>query len=616
MTIGEAAALSAAKKVVETAAPAAISRLGKKFSKSLDKIKVQFTQTFQDHLAASNFRARWIKTIASKDRPVDLEKIYVSLSLSTEDDVILEDMQLNPCENTGSRFIVSGTGGAGKTVLMKRLLLAAFENRQGVIPLFIELRSLNFENKPTLVEMIYANLCEDGGSESFSLFEAGLQEGIFAIFLDGFDEINPVNTTNAIHLISKFSRRYKRCSIIISSRPGTGLHSLTDYHVFYLRPLSKVQALDLVRKTKFEEVAKSKFLNALDKNLYDQHESMMSIPILVVMMLLTFRSYGDIPDRMTVFYSQAFDTLYSIHDAEGKESYKRVHESGLPPDVFKHVLNAFCYTSLCKYEIEFTRQSLESYVGRGIGIARAECSVDSYISDMIRNVCILQPEGLNYVFVHRSFQEFFAAMFVSRYSGKKPFAAYDQLIKVSGPDLFKMLVEIDRPKLYRQWLMPGLERYFESVRDLQKKTIDEKFKAFSSRLIFRSSSSEPVFLSNGRTRLTSDSIVLAHMSESKISANALLSSIKFDSRDMELVNQKLMSLRTKKNISSDNQLDPRMYLQQYLFEIEEHRSQYLMRSNFNDIFGIYMQTIEETLIKVRKIVEEDVVIEDLIFDES
>jgi predicted NACHT family NTPase len=401
MAVGEAAAGAMAAKVLESAAEPILKCVGTKLSLELSRIRVQFTKTFQQHLASSIHRAQFVKTVTSKDKPVDIKKIYVNLSLRNEDNEYFADLDLNPCSDHGRRIITSGTGDAGKTILMKYLLLLAVENKNGFVPLFIELRNLDFSKKDgNLQSSIYEHLSADIANTSKSLFTAALEEGLFAIFLDGFDEINPEFSDRAIKWISLFSQKYQKCSIIISTRPGTGVHALVDFSVFHLNPLSKEQAIELVSKTKFEDSSKRKFLQALEKELYERHQTMMSLPILIVMMLLTFRSYGDIPDRMTVFYSQAFETLYSIHDAEGKESYKRVHESGLPPDIFRRVLNSFCYSSLCKYEIEFTRESLELYAEKALRLAQAQSSVKDFLSDLIKNVCILQPEGTSYTFVH------------------------------------------------------------------------------------------------------------------------------------------------------------------------------------------------------------------------
>ena len=39
---------------------------------------------------------------------------------------------------------------------------------------------------------------------------------------------------------------------------------------------------------------------------------------------------------------------------------------------------------------------------------------DSFLRDLLKSVCVMQIEGVEYTFTHRSFQEYFAAYFISR----------------------------------------------------------------------------------------------------------------------------------------------------------------------------------------------------------
>jgi hypothetical protein len=354
---------------------------------------------------------------------------------------------------------------------MKHLLNISASNKAGIIPIFVELRSVKFAKDESLETVIYRELVSAGGSESESLYTACLREGVFCIFLDGFDEIHPDTISLAIEQIEQFSRKFQRASIVVSTRPGTGLHSLSDFDVYHVNPLTKAQAISVVRKTPFDKEAKNNFIRALEDRLYEEHKTMMSIPILVIMMLLTFRSYGDIPDRMTVFYGQAFDTLFSIHDTESKLQYRRVHSSGLAPDQFKHVLESFCFRSLSNHDLEFTLDSLDAYLSESIRFEQVNCKPEDYRSDLVKNVCVLQPDGINFVFVHRSFQEYFAARFALRYSGKNQTSVIDKIIKGRGGSVARMLDEMNRPKFYRAWLLPQLQGtldFFESLAEAPK----------------------------------------------------------------------------------------------------------------------------------------------------
>lgn len=612
----EAVAVKTAGKVIDSAAPGLMARIGKRAVMTIDRVKVQYVKTFQDHIASSLFRAKLVRTVISKDRPIDLESIYVPLTLRCDDDEQIVDIDMDPCAIQGSRIIISGTGGAGKTVLMKKLFINSVDNRFGLVPLFIELRNVDVDNYKDLSQALNNYFCDEGQSESLSLFQAGLEEGLFTLFLDGFDEINPDLAQKAIRMIGIFSRRYRKCSIVISTRPGTGVHSLVNYLVYHVNPLTKQQALDLVKKTKFEEISKSKFIKELDSSLYDKHQTMMSIPILIVMMLLTFRTYGSIPNRMTVFYSQAFDTLYSIHDAEGKESYKRIHSSDLPPDIFRKILNTFCYTSLCNYEIEFSNDTLTQYIGNSIRYCQIDCSPEAYISDLVKNVCVLQPDGVSYLFVHRSFQEYFAASFASRYSGKRQFKVYDQLISVTGSVIVEMLSEIDLSKLNRQWTLPKLEKFVERVESFKSLTAYEKLSRLTSAIFVYSNEKVRDLPISGIRELSNDSNLLSHADLPDISARTLISQMKLNEKDYKRLFSRTDTQVDQnagafvKGKSKTLYLDSRVGLR-----IDAEHEDLISRSNFNTVYDQYRELCRTALEALKDRVAKDVEIEDVLFGE-
>ncbi len=54
---------------------------------------------------------------------------------------------------------------------------------------------------------------------------------------------------------------------------------------------------------------KEKFMKDLDARLYYSHTQFASNPLLLTIMLMTYSSIGDIPRKMHIFYSKAFETM-------------------------------------------------------------------------------------------------------------------------------------------------------------------------------------------------------------------------------------------------------------------------------------------------------------------
>jgi hypothetical protein len=524
-TVATAAMTKIADEVIGKASEKILGSISKRLSLELMKVKVQFTKTFQEHLAQSFEKSQTVKTVISRDRPVSLENIYVPLTLSSGKREEIKDTEADPSARSGARYILSGTGGAGKTFLMKHLLNISKVNEDGLVPLFIELRNVQFDSGATLEDCIFNEIKNVNSSESRELFQVALEEGLFIIYLDGFDEIHPEESSKALIYIKIFSDRYTSTSVLITTRPKTGVETLQKFTIFHVQPLSKGQALKLISNTEFDESTKSKFLREMEEGLYEKHKTLMSLPILVAMMLLAYRTYADIPDRMTVFYGQAFETLYSIHDAENKELFKRQHNAHLAPDVFKKVLQAFCYLSLSNHDIEFSESLLDSYISRALKISRVDVGSASYKSDLIHNVCILQPEGLNYVFVHRSFQEYFASQFALNFSGKDSFKVIDQVVAVSGNAVAGMMVEIDEIKTKRNWALPKLTEIISLIDRIRRRNSANQLGALFSPVYV--ADNRPSFSISDRNMIFHVSEVLAVIVDTRISQFRLLQHLKF-----------------------------------------------------------------------------------------
>ena len=156
------------------------------------------------------------------------------------------------------------------------------------------------------------------------------------------------------------------------------------------------------------------FSNELESSLYEKHESFASNPLLLTMMLMLFSDQASIPDDLTEFYSQTFDTLFRRHDAGKSGKFHRDLKCGLSDDNFKRVFSNFCFITFHKDEFSFTYDILMNRVRQAIkrvlGTEDATKGM-AYYQDLLESVCMLQLDGRRFTFVHRSFQEYFAAIY-------------------------------------------------------------------------------------------------------------------------------------------------------------------------------------------------------------
>lgn len=180
--------------------------------------------------------------------------------------------------------------------------------------------------------------------------------------------------------------------------------------------LKKEDAIALVSKIDIEQKWKSEFINDLSESLYMKYESFASSPLLLNIMLLTYGATSTLPDKLDKFYEKAFESLFYSHDLS-KNRFRRKLESELTYEQIKKIFSRICFKTYQKSQYTFTFDELITIIEFE---KRKETSnnkiqeVDSQklLHDLEINLCMFVKDGFNYHFVHRSFQEYFAATFI------------------------------------------------------------------------------------------------------------------------------------------------------------------------------------------------------------
>jgi len=266
------------------------------------------------------------------------------------------------------------------------------------------------------IGFIYYSIVGPGGIISQEQFESSLKNGAFSLILDGFDEIDFDQRKNMEAQILELREKYPELLLIVSSRPDPNnrFQSWARFHVSYVQPMEQGQVIQLVKNIDYNAEIKRKFIKALKDGLFETHESFLSNPLLCIMMLITFEQTGHIPDKMHIFYEHAFDALFFLHDAAKEGVYRRKTYGDMPIDEFRNCLSAFCIVSYAKEKFSFTQGELRESIRQALEIEKKTVSMSDFVSDLIESVCVLQMEGTDYVFTHRSFQEYFTAFFIAR----------------------------------------------------------------------------------------------------------------------------------------------------------------------------------------------------------
>jgi hypothetical protein len=426
-----------------------------------NKEEIDFGYAFENYLNYSKEVQCKIKTLLYRHTPKDIYSFYECIGLRHGSKVI-DTCNLNNIAKFGHKIIITGTGGIGKSVMMKHFFLNCIEN-MNLVPILIELRGLNDidEKNIDLVDYIYQVMDIYKFKLDKKYFQYSLETGCYLILLDGFDEVKNSLSKKVTKLILDLCNKYPNNYYITTSRPLEEFVGWNGFTELQSMVLTKEQALSLIKKLEYDENIKNKFYEELDENLYDKYETFASNPLLLTIMLLTFENRISIPDKLNDFYEQAFTTLFHTHDAT-KGGYKRDILCDLGYEDFKAVFSYFCFKSFFNSEYKFSENKIFSYLAMAKEKRIISTSFNSlnYLNDLTNSVCMLIHEGLEYRFSHRSFQEYFAALYTVQLDDEQQKKFLSVWLKESTDRLttnyLDMLYELQPARFVKNVLCPGL----------------------------------------------------------------------------------------------------------------------------------------------------------------
>jgi len=294
---------------------------------------------------------------------------------------------------------------------------------------------------------------------SFDVLHKALEAGMFLLLLDGFDELRHDHRGSLIADVTEATGRYRENDFIITSRPGENFNHLTEFHEYSVEPLSLPSAAELVRRSGYADaVVRSTFCSLLEEQLFNSHESFASNPLLLSIMLMTFRSFAQIPTKLSLFYGKAFSVLWDKHDA-GKAGDGQIRErrSGLDEDDFVRVLEDISILTQIKSLFEFDDTILKQLILISQQMRLLEFPSTGYIHDLEEGVSLIVKDGLEYRFAHRSLQEYFAARFVVSTDASRRTRLIGPLIaRVREDNVLPLVNELAPEKFERDILAPTL----------------------------------------------------------------------------------------------------------------------------------------------------------------
>lgn len=354
---------------------------------------------------------RLLKTLWQVDTAVDVESFYC------DSHVIFPAIKrgkkirkkIDNISDFGSirNIVIRGIAGQGKSIFLRHLCIREFEAGHR-IPIFIELRRI--QTNETIRNHISQFLDILDLPIDDKLLKILLQSGKFIFFFDAFDEIPEAHRLNILNELENLSASYENTKFLITTRPNTAIE---------MSPFFDVVTLDDLREEEYKAVIRKltdspNYANTLIKTI-ECHEAniaeLLCNPLLVTLLLISYKSFQKLPEKLSDFYDSIFDVLLRRHDGT-KPGFMRKRRCSVNDNLYRQIFDAFCFDSKKIAAINFKYQEIYKLAETAINRVTVNVDADSYLRDIKDITCLILQEGEEYRFIHKSVQEYYAASFI------------------------------------------------------------------------------------------------------------------------------------------------------------------------------------------------------------
>lgn len=354
-----------------------------------------------------------INTLVFNNSQRFLKDIYLPLTLVAKNEEKLKykvDSYPEFLSDEYQNILITDTAGMGKSTLMKKIFIDSIDKNLG-IPIIIELRRLNKDKK--LIDEILEQLNSLNKEFNSKFLLELLNEGGFIIILDGYDEISLNDRDIVTNDIQSFISKASENRYFITSRPEKALSSFGNFQEFYIEPLNKKDAFELLRKYDNQGSISALLIKKLQEKDMNNIEEFLTNPLLVSLLFTAFEHKQAIPFKKYLFYRQVYDANFESHDLTKGDSYTHNKYSKLEIDDFHRVLRHLGYNCLKIQKIEFNKDEILKLISESkIFCAGLNFKESDFLQDIIRTVPIFAQDGNYYRWAHKSLQEYFAAQFI------------------------------------------------------------------------------------------------------------------------------------------------------------------------------------------------------------
>ncbi|BAY83119.1 HEAT domain protein repeat-containing protein [Calothrix parasitica NIES-267] len=371
----------------------------------------------------------------------ELKRIYAIKGIAEETQRTQVDWK--EAKQKHQKIMVLADPGMGKSTLLRmeaglkaveeRLNLAANSSSQLtarienlIFPLFLRLSDLD-EKSGEVIDIIPEIIQQNYPKTTpgvLHLLQEKLQQGKCWLFLDALDEVPKENRNDLKDKINRFTNNYP-CRIICTSR-------IVGYGGAFVDAAKEVEIVPFTPK-QTEEYIQTWFTNAADYIEDDtvsaeklitelqekpQISGLTQNPLLLSLVCSLYQTKGlELPARKAQVYQKAVD--YMLREWRNDNNRLASEDGWVIAKI--ELLESLAYQFSCEGKEVFTlreiRDDINKFLEAGKGNDFRNITTTELISELCEEDGIIQKltrEGEQYLFLHRTFQEYFTAAYLNR----------------------------------------------------------------------------------------------------------------------------------------------------------------------------------------------------------
>jgi hypothetical protein len=360
-----------------------------------------------------------VKTILNPDTIVNLNEIFFSEAVLFNGEIVESFSQFGT-----KQVLVEGGPGQGKSLYLRRLCIKEGSG-SSFIPIFIEFRNLKYKKK--LTDELMDAIEDLGVKLDNALFDFLAKSEKIILFLDGFDEV-PNNERNKVaRELETIVRTYPDLRVVVSSRPDSGMGSSFYFSKRKITPMLLDTQKNFVNHLYKLDKQSESINNILSNSRFISEVT--TTPLLLTLFTITYNARQFKPDSLSEFYSLIFPTMLYRHDRM-KIGFERERKARLTDYQMQRLFDSLSFLSLNDYNTRFSTLLFQSYLEKAVKLERLPENIEDLLIDDITNItALIIRDGFDeFSFTHKSIQEYFASVFISRLSEDRKIKFYNLVI--------------------------------------------------------------------------------------------------------------------------------------------------------------------------------------------